>query len=391
MPPAPAAYAQAMTEAVPRAPQQPPAPYPPAPQPPAPQPPAPQPTAGREPRVTHVPPQPTLRQRAHGWLYAAVTTNPPTGHVDALTRWIVLTRAAVLPMTLFAGLLAGLLAVRTRRFDTVDYSLALVGILAAHVSNNVMNDLFDTTVGQDTAGYPRAQYAPHPILSGLTTRRRLAALALGVNAFDLAIMLALVARRGPWILAFALGGFLLSAAYTAPPLRLKKRGLGELDVLLTWGPLMVAGTYFAATGRAPWQVWVASLPYALLCTAVLMGKHTDKIAFDAPLGIRTVPVLLGRERALAATRGLVAGYYLLLVIDVAVGALPWPALLGLAGLPVARRMWGALREPPPAQRPAGFPVWPLWYAAWSFLHTRNAGAALIAGVGIAAVFDVHPF
>lgn len=341
--------------------------------------------------VAHVPEHPTLRQRAGGWLYAAMTTNPPRGHVDAVTRWIVLTRAAVLPMTIFAGLLAGLLAVRQPGFSWGLFGLALLGIVLAHVANNVMNDLFDTDVGQDTAEYPRAQYAPHPILSGLTTRRQLAALALAVNVADLVIMLVLVAARGPWVLAFAVGGFLLSAAYTAPPLRLKKRGLGELDVLVTWGPLMVGGTYFSATGHLPWQVWVASLPYALLCTAVLMGKHTDKIPFDAPLAIRTVPVLLGRERSLAVTRGLVAGFYVLLVAAVAIGALPWPALLGLGALPVARSVWGPLSAPPPAEKPRGFPVWPLWYAAWAFVHTRDAGAVMIAGVALAAVFDVTSF
>jgi 1,4-dihydroxy-2-naphthoate octaprenyltransferase len=259
------------------------------------------------------------------------------------------------------------------------------------VANNVMNDLFDTEVGQDTLTYPRAQYAPHPILSGLTTRRQLAALALAVNVADLAIMLVLVAVRGPWVLAFGLGGFLLSAAYTAPPLRLKKRGLGELDVLVTWGPLMVGGTYFSASGHLPWQVWVASVPYALLCTAVLMGKHTDKIPFDAPLGIRTVPVLLGRERALPATRALIVGYYVLLAGVVAAQCLPWPALLGLASLPTARTVWRPLSQPPPPQRPRGFPVWPLWYAAWAFVHTRRAGTFLVLGVAAAAIFDVTAF
>ncbi len=338
-----------------------------------------------------MPEHPTLRQRANGWLYAAVTTNPPRGRVDAVTRWIVLTRAAVLPMTLVAGLLAGLLAVREPGFVTGWFLLALLGIVLAHVANNVMNDLFDTEVGQDTDAYPRAQYAPHPILSGITTRGRLTAIAVGVNLVDLVILIVLTAARGPWVLAFGVGGFALSAAYTAPPLRLKKRGLGELDVLLTWGPLMVGGTYYAATGHLPWQVWVASLPYALLCTAVLMGKHTDKIPFDEPLAIRTVPVLLGRERALLVTRGLIIGYYVLLVVAVGVQALPWPALLGLAALPVVRTVWRPLSAPPPASKPRGFPVWPLWYAAWAFLHTRNAGAVLVVGVALAAIFDVTAF
>jgi 1,4-dihydroxy-2-naphthoate octaprenyltransferase len=122
-----------------------------------------------------------------------------------------------------------------------------------------------------------------------------------------------------------------------------------------------------------------------------MGKHTDKIAFDAPLQVKTVPVLLGRARALAATRLLIAGFYGLLVIGVAIGALPWPALLGFAGLPAARAAWRALSKPPPESKPKGFPVWPLWYAAWTFLHTRNAGAAMIVGVALAAVFNVTAF
>jgi len=89
----------------------------------------------------------------------------------------------------------------------------------------------------------------------------------------------------------ALAGFVLSYAYTAPPLRLKKIGLGEPDVLVVWGPLMVGGTYFSATGSVPWQVLVASVPYGLLCTTVLMGKHVDKIPYDAPSGTNTLPVL----------------------------------------------------------------------------------------------------
>jgi 1,4-dihydroxy-2-naphthoate octaprenyltransferase len=341
------------------------------------------------PPATHVPDHPTLAQRANGWLYAATTTNPPTGRVDWVSKWVVLTRLAVVPMTLFAGLVAALLAIHHRGFSTVDTVLAIAGILGAHVANNVMNDLFDTEVGQDTAAYPRAMYAPHPILSGLTTRKQLAAVALGVNLADLAIMIALFVARGWPVLAFAIGGFLLSYAYTAPPLRLKKRGLGEVDVLVTWGPLMVAGTYYSATGHLPWQVWLASMPYALLCTTVLMGKHTDKTPYDAPLGIRTLPVILGRVRSLAATRGLIAGFYVLIVVGVAARALPWTALIAFGAVPTARKVWRGLSNPPPPERPANFPVWPLWYAAICFVHVRLAGALLVLGILIGAIVGDH--
>jgi hypothetical protein len=43
------------------------------------------------------------RSRLSAWYYALRTTNPPEDPIDAVTRWIVATRAAVLPMTLVAG------------------------------------------------------------------------------------------------------------------------------------------------------------------------------------------------------------------------------------------------------------------------------------------------
>ena len=60
------------------------------------------------------------------------------------------------------------------------------------------------TVGTDSASYPRALYAPHPVLSGMTTRRGLAVRALAVNVLDLAILVVLTIERDWRIVAFAL-------------------------------------------------------------------------------------------------------------------------------------------------------------------------------------------
>ena len=327
--------------------------------------------------------------RRAAWAYALRTTNPPPGvEPDAVTRWLVVTRAAVLPMTIFSGLVAGLLAVRADGFSWFCFLLALLGITVAHTANNLMNDLADTQVGTDTATYPRALYAPHPILSGLVTKRQLVTAVLLCQVVDLAIMLVLLERRGWPVVAFALAGLFLSYAYTAPPLRLKKIGLGEPDVFLTWGPLMVAGTYYSAVGNLPWQVWVASAPYGLLCTSVLMGKHIDKIPYDAPAGTRTLPVLLGEARARTVTKALLIGFYATIVVAVAVGAMPWPVVVVLAALPVLVKALRYLSQPRPDEPPAGFPVWPLWFAAVCFVHTRRAGALLVLGLVVAAVFGL---
>src|SRR5271156_5659043 len=326
------------------------------------------------------------RSRLRSWAYALSTTNPPPGgRIDVVTRWIVVSRAAVLPMTVVSGLVAALLAVGAPGLDWRWLVLAVVGITLAHIANNLMNDLYDTRVGTDSATYPRALYAPHPVLSGLVSRRTLVCAIVVVNFLDLGILIVLTRARGWPVAAFALTGFVLSVAYTAPPLRLKKRGLGEPDVLAVWGPLMVCGTYYCAVGSVGWQIVLASIPYGVLCTTVLMGKHIDKIPYDAPLGIRTLPVILGDARARVVTLGLMAGFYALVGVTVLLGAMPWPALLVVLALPRLVKIWPRFRRPPPDEAPPGFPVWPLWYAALAWLHVRQAGALLVVGLAIGAV------
>jgi 1,4-dihydroxy-2-naphthoate octaprenyltransferase len=175
---------------------------------------------------------------------------------------------------LIGGLLAAE-AARTAGGAAVDWgllALAVVGLVLAHAANNMINDYFDTTGGVDTEGYVRALYAPHPILAGWVTKRQLAAAILTVNAIDAAIMLYLTAMRGPLIVAFALAGLFVSVFYVAPPIRLKHHGLGEPGVFLVWGPFMIGGSYFAATGEIPWTVFLVSvglLTLGLLLNALL--------------------------------------------------------------------------------------------------------------------------
>ena len=130
--------------------------------------------------------------------------------------------------------------------------LAVVGLVLAHATNNLINDYFDMTGGVDTEGYVRALYAPHPVLSGWITKRQLCATrSCSLTAIDGLIMLVLAAtnQQPLLVIAFALAGLFLSVFYVAPPLNLKRHGLGELDVFLTWGPLMIGGRTWSPPGR----------------------------------------------------------------------------------------------------------------------------------------------
>ena len=318
-------------------------------------------------------------ERLRVWRTIMRTCNAPVGApLDVVSRWLVISRACVFPMTLNAVLIGGLLAAIGGRFDALPFSLAAVGVLLAHAANNMTNDYFDLDAGLDSEEYPRPLYAPHPVLSGMLTRRQLAAAIVALNAVDAAIAAYLTSLRGWPVLAFALAGLFISVFYVAPPIRLKHRGLGEAGVFVVWGPLMVAGTYFVAAGELPGWVWLASLPYALLVTTVLMGKHLDKFEQDGRRGVRTLPVVLGQARAMSAVKGMMVAFYGC-VLALALTFSPW-VLLTLLSLPRLRRVWKVFGEPRPERQPEDWPIWPLWYAPWAFWLTRRAGELFVLGL-----------
>src|SRR6478736_5983992 len=346
--------------------------------------------------ATHAPV--SVRERLLAWKEILETANPPASRpLDTVGKWLVITRAAVFPMTIWSGLIGGLLAVDAARSSggaPVDWGLflvAVVGLVIAHAANNMINDYFDTTSGIDTEGYVRALYAPHPILSGWVTKGQLGAAIVALNAIGATIMLGLAIVRGPLIIVFALAGLFVSVFYVAPPIRLKHHGLGEPGVFLVWGPLMVGGTFLAATGTiAPW-VLLASVPYALLVTSVLFGKHIDKISADSALGIRTLPVILGEARARTVGQWLMIAFYPLTIAFALVGLIgPW-VLLVLLGLPRLVSVVRVFRRPKPAGPPPGYPErgWPLWFVGWAFIHTRRAGGLLTLALVLNALLPIR--
>jgi len=314
-----------------------------------------------------------------------------TDDLDPLARWLLITRACVQPMTITSIAIAGLLAARHPGFDGLLFALAALGSIVAHAANNMTNDYFDLTEGLDTGAYPRAEYAPHPVLSGIVSRAGLLKAIVAANAVDALVMIVLFLERGWPIVAFALAGLFISVFYVAPPLRLKARGLGEPSVAIVWGPLMVGGTYYAATGEAPAAVFWMSLPYALLVTTVLMGKHIDKLPWDQEEGVATLPVVLGEPSSRRVTTALMIGFYASVATLVLTGtAAVWTAAVA-AALPVLRKTYRTYARPKPPEPPPRFPLWPLWFGPWAFVHARRAGALLVVGLLAGAIWPVYMF
>ena len=216
--------------------------------------------------------------------------------LDVISRWLISTRAAVLIMTFISAALAGLFAWRDGSFSFVPWIVLAFGLIMAHASNNIFNDYTDFVRGVDKDNYYRTMYGAQPIASGLMTKRQhLTYFAVtGFLALVAGLYLIVTNANDPMIWILLASGAFFVLFYTWP---LKGLGLGELAVLMVWGPLMIGGGYYVLTSAWNWPVVIASLPYVLGVTTVIFGKHIDKISVDTAKKIHTLPVVIGEKAA----------------------------------------------------------------------------------------------
>jgi 1,4-dihydroxy-2-naphthoate polyprenyltransferase len=306
-------------------------------------------------------------------------TNEEWKKLDVISRWLVSTRAAVLVMTFFSAAIAGLLTALDGGFVLWKWLLLTIGLIFAHATNNLLNDYTDFKRGVDKDNYFRTQYGPQPLQSGLMSERELLTYAAITGLIALAAGLPLVILNGWTAWALLAAGVIFVLFYTWP---LKYIGMGEISVILIWGPLMVAGGYFVITGQWNWNVAIASLPYALGPTTVLFGKHIDKLDQDQAKGIHTLPVILGEKTARYAVLVMMALMYLLVGYLILIGYFSPVMAIILVGLTSLPGVWVMYKAPKPKEEPASLPkgIWPLYFSAASFAHNRRYGTFFLLGL-----------
>jgi len=299
--------------------------------------------------------------------------------LDPLAKWLIACRASVLFMTFTAAALGGLMAWRAGLFQWDLWLATVLGLMFAHATNNLLNDYTDSRRGIDKDNYYRNQYGVHVLEDGLMSERQFWRY-LGVTAL-IALMLGgwLIWQRSGLTFNLMLAGAFFVLFYTWP---LKYFGLGEPAVLLVWGPLMVGGSYYVLTGMWSWDVTWLSLVFALGPTTVLFGKHIDKLAADESKGVKTLPVIMGERRARGSVVAMLVAQYLLCVALVATGSFTWVLLLVLVNLPWLPALFEVYNQSKPGEKPPGYPedVWPLWFSAYAFRHTRKFTSLFLVGV-----------
>ncbi len=265
------------------------------------------------------------------------------------SRWALFVNATRLPF-LTASVVPVLLGTAIAWVDgylnPALFLLTLLGTAFFHIGANVINDYFDHLSGVDEANLTPTPFSggSRLIQRGLMTPQATLRLALAFYALGGLAGLILLLRVGPPLLLFGLAGFLLGLLYTAPPLRLAHRGLGELAVGLAFGPVIVMGAYWVQAQRWSNQALLASIPVALLVTAILYINEFPDRPWDTRAGKRNWVTRLPLPMALAGYAVLVGGAYLVIVAGVLAGALPTPTLLTLLTVPMAWKAYRLLRR-----------------------------------------------
>jgi len=263
--------------------------------------------------------------------------------------WLFLraTRLPFLTATLVPVLLGVAVAAREGSWSLGLAALTFLGGAFVHLGLNVSNDVFDTLSGADAANTTPTQFSggSRVIHYGLMSMRSMVLLSASFYLAGIAIGLYLAVTRGFWPL-FIIGatGVAISIAYTAPPLRLVHRGVGEIAVALGFGPIMLLGSYFVQAQRISFEAVYVSIPVAILIALVLYVNEVPDRPGDAAAGKRTLPVRLSKNAVIAGYVGALTMTYALIAGGVAAGLLPLPALLALATIPLARKCVRGLRR-----------------------------------------------
>lgn len=257
---------------------------------------------------------------------------------NPFARYFAATRPAFVTASLMAGLIG--LAIAWHDGLAFDVPLALVTLLfalLAHAGTNVLNDYYDALNGTDAQNTERifpftggSRFIQNGVLTLAQTRNFGFALLAAVALAGLWLM----ARSSPQLLYVGLVGLFIGWAYSAPPLKLISRGLGELCVaagILT----ITVGTDFVQRKGFDAAPFVAGLSYALLATSLLyINQFPDRSADTAAGKLHWVARLEVKHASWGYVL-IVTLAYIWVLLSVALGWLPVLVLLALLALPLS--------------------------------------------------------
>lgn len=258
----------------------------------------------------------------------------------------------------FAGLfLSACMAAADQGISPLWLAVTIAAVFAIEVAKNAYGEIVDYDSGTDlsVAEADRSPFSggKRVLVDGLLTRKQTHKIALACYLCAIILGLTIAWLREPRVLSFGLIGMALAWYYHGGSLRLSYRGLGELAVVMCYGPLVVCGCYLVQTGTLSAPVVQTSLSLGVLVGAFLWINQFPDYRADKSSGKRNLVVRMGLERAAFGYIMILASGYFLLILT----GLVYPHCTGL--------LWGLIGAPAAV------------FSGWRALHCADETQALI--------------
>jgi 1,4-dihydroxy-2-naphthoate octaprenyltransferase len=260
---------------------------------------------------------------------ATKATQAPPG---PLKSWLMAIRVPTLPAAVVPVLVGSATAMADGMFRPLAFLAALLASLLIQIGTNLANDYFDHQKGADTAERLGPTRVTQSGLIPPATVRNAMLLCFGLAALCGAYLIYV----GGWpILLIGVLSIASGILYTGGPFPLGYNGLGDLFTFIFFGVVAVVGTDYLHSGAFRWVAFLASLPVAMLVTAIIVVNNLRDAPTDRKAGKRTLAVIFGERFARVEYALLVLGAYMLLpVVWLWGGASPF-ALLAWLSIPLA--------------------------------------------------------
>jgi 1,4-dihydroxy-2-naphthoate octaprenyltransferase len=218
-------------------------------------------------------------------------------------------------------------------FDWQIFILATIGIVMAHGAADFIDDYYDFINGN--LGNKEQQFHDSPLIRGEVSLKQVLFASLITLGIALAAGIYLLIVVGLPVLYLMLAGTFIVLFYTAPPIRLNYRGLGETMLFFAFGPMIVFGIYYVLSGNFSWEPVFASIPIGIFTMNVGIVSNTFDYEDDVISGKRCIPVRFGQKVAvnIIITGTVVA--YLSVIAGILFNFLPLWSLLIFLTLPLA--------------------------------------------------------
>ena len=248
-----------------------------------------------------------------------------------MNPWILAARPRTLGAALIPVVAGGALAISISAFDPLVSALVLASAVLIQIATNFFNDAIDHVKGADTAG----RLGPTRVTSaGLLPARRVITGAFLTLALAALFALPLVLRGGGIILLVGLLSLLFAYAYTGGPFPLAYLGLGEIFVILFFGLIAVAGTFYLNTLAFSVAAILAGLQIGLHSSVLLAVNNLRDLETDRAANKKTLAARFGLNFARRENAALVIAPFILGLAWLPLGYL-WAFLLPLITLPLA--------------------------------------------------------